>query len=163
MKKTMLALCFMAMALTTAANELQNTNSEKTADVKVTATVVQPLKIETKEVKFGKVAQGSTGNTPIDAGYIKIEGQANEKVRVQFADAANEKWKENINDIKVELSKGAEETKLTYLPNLDPELVQPLALENGEKVLGLSGTLEVPENATPGQYEGTLNVKVWYE
>ena len=163
MKKTMLAICFMAMALTTAANELQNTNSEKTADVKVTATVVQPLKIETKEVKFGKVAQNSKENTPIDAGYIKIEGQANERVIVQFADGIKEEWKSDIKQVRVNLKSGNEPIMLTYSPELKPELSQPLALNDTEKKMDLIGKLDVPKDATPGDYEGTLKVKVRYE
>lgn len=159
MKKTMLALCFMAMALTTVANE----QSAVEGEVRVTAEVIQKLDVKTDPVNFGKVAQGSKNNTPIEKGKVTITGHENEKLKIQFASGTQKEWKDNLSQVKVELSKGAEETKLTYLPNLDPELVQPLALENGEKVLGLSGTLEVPENATPGQYEGTLNVKVWYE
>lgn len=163
MKKTMLAICFMAMALTTAANELQNTNSEKTADVKVTATVVQPLKIETKEVKFGKVAQGTDNNTPVDAGYIKIEGQANEKVIVQFTDGMKEEWKSNIREVKVSLKSGNEPTMLTYFPELRPELSQSLALNDNDNTMDLIGKLTVPQEAKPGDYEGTLKVKVRYE
>ncbi|WP_410207825.1 DUF4402 domain-containing protein [Fusobacterium sp.] len=159
MKKTMLVLCFMAMALTTVANE----QSAVEGEVRVTAEVIQKLDVKTDPVNFGKVAQGSKNNTPIEKGTVTITGHENEKLKIQFASGTQKEWKDNLSQVKVELSKGAEETKLTYLPNLDPELVQPLALENGKKVLGLSGTLEVPENATPGQYEGTLNVKVWYE
>ena len=163
MKKSMLAICFMAMALTTAANELQNTNSEKTAEVKVTATVVQPLKIETKEVKFGKVAQGTDDNKPVDAGYIKIEGQANEGVIVLFADGIKEEWQSDIKQVEVNLKSGNEPTMLTYSPELKPELHQPLALTDGANKMDLIGKLNVPKEAKPGNYEGTLKVKVRYE
>ena len=61
------------------------------------------------------------------------------------------------------LSFGQENEKLTYSPELDPELNQPLALENGQKTMGLTGKLDVPEAAKPGKYEGTLLVKVRYE
>ena len=163
MKKTMLAVCFMAMALTAVGAE--NTNSEQTAEVKVTATVVEPLVLTAKEVKFGKVAKGSKQNAPIENGEIVIKGQANEKVKIQFSDGMKEDWKNSINGVTVALKSktNTNSTTLTYSPELDPELSQPLALESGEKKMALRGNLVVPENAESGDYEGTLKVKVWYE
>ena len=159
MKKTMLAICFMAMALTTVANE----QSAVEGEVKVTAEVIQKLTINTKPVDFGKVAQGSKNNAPTQKGEIKITGHENEKLLIQFADGTEKVWKDKINDVKVVLSFGQENEKLTYSPELDPELNQPLALENGQKTMGLTGKLDVPEAAKPGKYEGTLLVKVRYE
>ena len=121
------------------------------------------LKIETKEVKFGKVAQGTDNNTPVDAGYIKIEGQANEKVIVQFTDGMKEEWKSNIREVKVSLKSGNEPTMLTYFPELRPELSQSLALNDNDNTMDLIGKLTVPQEAKPGDYEGTLKVKVRYE
>lgn len=163
MKKTMLAVCFMAMALTAVGAE--NTNSEQTAEVKVTATVVEPLELTTKEVKFGKVAKGSEKNAPIENGEIVIKGQASEKVKIQFADGMTEDWKDTISGLTVALKSktNSNSTTLTYSPELDPKLSQPLALESGEKKMTLKGNLLVPENAESGDYEGTLKVKVWYE
>lgn len=163
MKKTMLAVCFMAMALTAVGAE--NTNSEQTAEVKVTATVVEPLVLTAKEVKFGKVAKGSNKNTPIENGEIVIKGQADENVKIQFSDGMTEDWKNAIREVTVVLKSktNSNSTTLTYNPELDPELGQPLALESGEKKMALRGNLVVPENAESGDYEGTLKVKVWYE
>ena len=163
MKKTMLAVCFMVMTLTAVGAE--NTNSEQTAEVKVTATVVEPLVLTAKEVKFGKVAKGSKQNAPIENGEIVIKGQADEKVKIQFSDGMTENWKDTIREVTVALKSktNSNSTTLTYSPELDPELGQPLALESGEKKIALRGNLVVPENAESGDYEGTLKVKVWYE
>lgn len=163
MKKTMLAVCFMAMALTAVGAE--NINSEQTAEVKVTATVVEPLELTAKEVKFGKVAKGSEKNAPIENGEIVIKGQADEKVKIQFSDGMKEDWKNTIREVTVALKSktNTNSTTLTYSPELDPELSQPLALESGEKKMTLRGNLVVPKDAESGDYEGKLKVKVWYE
>ena len=160
MKKTMLAICFMAMALTTVANE-QSAVEDK---VQVTAEVIQKLEITTTAVNFGKVAQGSQNNAPVKKGSITVTGHQNEKLQIRFADAAdNQNWKEDLKELEVKLSCGENGEKLTYKPAFDPEENQPLALKDGTKFMQLGGTLNVPEDAEAGKYEGTMLVKVWYE
>lgn len=53
-------------------------------NIDVSIEVMAPLKVETDEVKFGKVAQGATRNNPVAPGKIKIKGAVGEVVKVEL-------------------------------------------------------------------------------
>lgn len=162
MKKTMLVLCFASMALTVMAAD--SINTEKTAEVKVTAEVVKPLSIQAEPVDFGRVISGTEVDKPVTEGKISITCDTKQKVLVQFSDGKVENWKNNISDVQVKLmaEDGNSNEELTYMPAVDPEPTEEI-FHTGTVEMKLLGKLTVPAEAESGKYTGTLKVKVKYE
>lgn len=134
-------------------------NTER--DLKVEATVVADLKVETEDVEFGKVAANMKGLAPKKNGSIKIEGVEGATVQVSLFDEKNQEINQNtvVDLMPTDIADRLRGYKLYYRPEFATITKK---LENESEVIPLSGTLEVPPLVTAGDYSATLTTKVSY-
>lgn len=159
MKKSLLAFCFVTMTFGAFAGEISNVSSS--GEVQVTASVIKKLDVETENIEFGKVVQGSSDNKPHKTGKVKINGESKEKIIVKFASNNDGNWTENASDLKVKLTnKENSGSELIYVPSI---VTSGKNLSDGEATIELGGKLTVPEEAVVGNYTGILKVKVCYD
>lgn len=161
MKKLMIVGGVLALSILAYGEDLKEPQQE--AEVKITAEVVQPLELSTKEVKFGKVGIGTKGNTPKQKGEILIKGEKDAKIKVQFKDNTSNTYVDNSENLQVALKKEGASTTLQFKPVFDPKSIADTIASNGENKIAVTGSLDVPTNTTAGEYSGSFSVKVWYE
>lgn len=132
------------------------------AAVVVTAEVVTPLKLETKDVAFGKVSQGTDDNIPKTNGEIKITGESNSKIKIQFKDSDGGTYKDYTSwDKNVKLKNGS--NTLTYQAIINDGNVPTTISSSGTDTFVVKGKLNVPSSQAKGTYRGTFDVQVNYE
>lgn len=134
-------------------------NTER--DLKVEATVVADLKVETENVEFGKVAANMKGLAPKKNGSIKIKGVEGATVQVSLFDEKNQEINQNtvVDLMPADIADKVRGYRLYYRPKFATVTKE---LKGGSEVIPLSGTLEVPSPVTAGDYSATLTTKVSY-
>ena len=145
-------------------------------DLKVTAQIIKPLSITTKEVNFGIITVGqkeiSTEGTSGD-GKIEVKGEANSNVRFQLDGLHNAgkrsssiilKTNDSANTLSANLT-GVNSSSSESSTNLAELFDKQHALnENGSIAFIIHGTIyDVPEGTASGLYTGTVKITAEYD
>lgn len=165
MKKLLLLSSILAISTT-----IFGTGMSSSDDLKVTAQIIKPLSITTKEVNFGIITVGqkniSTEGTSGD-GKIEVNGEANSNVRFQL-DGLNSsiilKTNDSANTLSANL-KGVNSSSSESSTNLAELFDRQYTLnENGSIAFIIHGTIpDVPEGTASGLYTGTVKITAEYD
>ena len=165
MKKLLLLSSILAISTT-----IFGTGMSSSDDLKVTAQIIKPLSITTKEVNFGIITVGqkniSTEGTSGD-GKIEVNGEANSNVRFQL-DGLNSsiilKTNDSANTLSANL-KGVNSSSSESSTNLAELFDRQYTLnENGSIAFIIHGTIpDVPESTASGLYTGTVKITAEYD
>ncbi|MGL4999847.1 MAG: DUF4402 domain-containing protein [Cetobacterium sp.] len=141
MKKLLMLL---SLTLAVSAFGAPQGNSEQSATMNISATVIKPLTIEKiTDMEFGSIIQGSKANAT--SGY-SIKGEAGQSIAITI-------------DSSVLLTH--ETTKSSIIVGIRTS--PPHSLDkNGNATLSVDGFLETTSNQEIGKYNGTLVAKVQY-
>lgn len=171
MKKLLLLSSILAISTT-----IFGTGMSSSDDLKVTAQIIKPLSITTKEVNFGIITVGqkniSTEGTSGD-GKIEVNGEANSNVRFQLDGLHNAgkrsssiilKTNDSANTLSANL-KGVNSSSSESSTNLAELFDRQHALnENGSIAFIIHGTIpDVPEGTASGLYTGTVKITAEYD
>ncbi|WP_195483542.1 hypothetical protein [Fusobacterium varium] len=152
------------------------TGMSSSDDLKVTAQIIKPLSITTKEVNFGIITVGqkeiSTEGTSGD-GKIEVKGEANSNVRFQLDGLHNAgkrsssiilKTNDSANTLSANLT-GVNSSSSESSTNLAELFDKQHALnENGSIAFIIHGTIyDVPEGTASGLYTGTVKITAEYD
>ena len=170
MKKLLLLSSILAISTT-----IFGTGMSSSDDLKVTAQIIKPLSITTKEVNFGIITVGqkeiSTEGTSGD-GKIEVKGEANSNVRFQLDGLHNAgkrsssiilKTNDSANTLSANLT-GVNSSSSESSTNLAELFDKQHALnENGSIAFIIHGTIyDVPEGTASGLYTGTVKITAEY-
>lgn len=171
MKKLLLLSSILAISTT-----IFGTGMSSSDDLKVTAQIIKPLSITTKEVNFGIITVGqkniSTEGTSGD-GKIEVNGEANSNVRFQLDGLHNAgktsssiilKTNDSANTLSANLTgvNSSSSESSTNLANLFDR--QHALNENGSIAFIIHGTIpDVPESTASGLYTGTVKITAEYD
>lgn len=163
MKKVLMGiLCLSVVALGYDNTSPSNVPVPETL-VKVTAQVVEPLKIETNNVDFGVVGKGTSGNVPKTNGEIKISGDATSKVEINFSvDNNNHYATYPTSGLTVTLNATAASATMPVDIKVNNGTAIPTTITGGSITMPVTGTLNVPAGQSTGTYEGKFYVNVKY-
>ncbi|HBJ77512.1 DUF4402 domain-containing protein [Fusobacterium sp.] len=165
MKKLLLLSSILAISTTIFGTEMSSSD-----DLKVTAQIIKPLSITTKEVNFGIITVGqkniSTEGTSGD-GKIEVNGEANSNVRFQLDGLSSSiilKTNDSANTLSANL-KGVNSSSSESSTNLAELFDRQHALnENGSIAFIIHGTIpDVPEGTASGLYTGTVKITAKYD
>lgn len=175
MKKLLLLSSILAISTT-----IFGTGMSSSDDLKVTAQIIKPLSITTKEVNFGIITVGqqniSTEGTSGD-GKIEVKGEANSNVRFQLDGLHNAgkrsssiilKTNNSTNTLSANLT-GANLTGVNSSSESSTDLAnlfdrQHALNENGSIAFIIHGTIpDVPEGTASGLYTGTVKITAEYD
>lgn len=165
MKKLLLLSSILAISTT-----IFGTGMSSSDDLKVTAQIIKPLSITTKEVNFGIITVGqkniSTEGTSGD-GKIEVNGEANSNVRFQLDGLSSSiilKTNDSANTLSANL-KGVNSSSSESSTNLAELFDRRHALnENGSIAFIIHGTIpDVPEGTASGLYTGTVKITAEYD
>lgn len=166
MKKLLLLSSILAISTT-----IFGTGMSSSDDLKVTAQIIKPLSITTKEVNFGIITVGqkniSTEGTSGD-GKIEVNGEANSNVRFQL-DGLNSsiilKTNDSANTLSANLKGVNSSSSSESSTNLAELFDRQHALnENGSIAFIIHGTIpDVPEGTASGLYTGTVKITAEYD
>lgn len=171
MKKLLLLSSILAISTT-----IFGTGMSSSDDLKVTAQIIKPLNITTKEVNFGIITVGqkeiSTEGTSGD-GKIEVKGEANSNVRFQLDGLHNAgkrsssiilKTNDSANTLSANLT-GVNSSSSESSTNLAELFDKQHALnENGSIAFIIHGTIyDVPEGTASGLYTGTVKITAEYD
>ncbi|MEH1741273.1 MULTISPECIES: hypothetical protein [Fusobacterium] len=171
MKKLLLLSSILAISTT-----IFGTGMSSSDDLKVTAQIIKPLSITTKEVNFGIITVGqkeiSTEGTSGD-GKIEVKGEANSNVRFQLDGLHNAgkrsssiilKTNDSANTLSANLT-GVNSSSSESSTNLAELFDKQHALnENGSIAFIIHGTIyDVPEGTASGLYTGTVKITAEYD
>lgn len=171
MKKLLLLSSILAISTT-----IFGTGMSSSDDLKVTAQIIKPLSITTKEVNFGIITVGqkniSTEGTSGD-GKIEVNGEANSNVRFQLDGLHNAgktsssiilKTNDSANTLSANLT-GVNSSSSESSTNLAELFDRQHALnENGSIAFIIHGTIpDVPEGTASGLYTGTVKITAKYD
>ena len=171
MKKLLLLSSILAISTT-----IFGTGMSSSDDLKVTAQIIKPLSITTKEVNFGIITVGqkeiSTEGTSGD-GKIEVKGEANSNVRFQLDGLHNAgkrsssiilKTNDSANTLSANLT-GVNSSSSESSTNLAELFDKQHALnENGSIAFIIHGTIpDVPEGTASGLYTGTVKITAKYD
>lgn len=165
MKKLLLLSSILAISTT-----IFGTGMSSSDDLKVTAQIIKPLSITTKEVNFGIITVGqkniSTEGTSGD-GKIEVNGEANSNVRFQLDGLSSSiilKTNDSANTLSANL-KGVNSSSSESSTNLAELFDKQHALnENGSIAFIIHGTIyDVPEGTASGLYTGTVKITAEYD
>ncbi|WP_278539498.1 DUF4402 domain-containing protein [Fusobacterium varium] len=152
------------------------TGMSSSDDLKVTAQIIKPLSITTKEVNFGIITVGqqniSTEGTSGD-GEITVTGEPYSNVRFQLDGLHNAgktsssiilKTNDSTNTLSANL-KGVNSSSSESSTNLANLFDRQHALnENGSIAFIIHGTIyDVPEGTASGLYTGTVKITAEYD
>lgn len=156
MIKKLILLC--AMSTCALANAI-----EATGNLQIKAEVVTPLKLTTEPLDFGIVAQGGT-KTASETGSVKIEGQAGRTVSLSFVSNGVDN---NLFADDISLTHVSDESQtIIYKPNvtLDGSKLNSstISLNDGSAELKVGGTVTVSSDASLGEYNTDVVVRVAY-
>ena len=170
MKKLLLAgMLLLSTMLIGAESAKGNEKIEGTVNVK--AKVIKFLKITTSDVDFGIIVPGETKKEE-KSGEIKLEGSG--YVHIQIKDSTGEwvghkelfKKKEYTVKLTEETSKSVMESKLTLTGKdfLDHSWINDGYFfgNNEVRTFTVSGELTAGPNQEPGNYNGVLQVRAFY-
>lgn len=166
MKKLLLLSSILAISTT-----IFGTGMSSSDDLKVTAQIIKPLSITTKEVNFGIITVGqkniSTEGTSGD-GKIEVNGEANSNVRFQLDGLSSSiilKTNDSTNTLSANLkgvNSSSSSESSTNLANLFDR--QHALNENGSIAFIIHGTIpDVPEGTASGLYTGTVKITAEYD
>lgn len=165
MKKLLLLSSILAISTT-----IFGTGMSSSDDLKVTAQIIKPLSITTKEVNFGIITVGqkeiSTEGTSGD-GKIEVNGEANSNVRFQLDGLSSSiilKTNDSANTLSANLT-GVNSSSSESSTNLAELFDRQHALnENGSIAFIIHGTIpDVPEGTASGLYTGTVKITAEYD
>lgn len=171
MKKLLLLSSILAISTT-----IFGTGMSSSDDLKVTAQIIKPLSITTKEVNFGIITVGqkniSTEGTSGD-GEITVTGEPYSNVRFQLDGLHNAgktsssiilKTNDSTNTLSANL-KGVNSSSSESSTNLANLFDRQHALnENGSIAFIIHGTIpDVPEGTASGLYTGTVKITAEYD
>lgn len=171
MKKLLLLSSILAISTT-----IFGTGMSSSDDLKVTAQIIKPLSITTKEVNFGIITVGqkniSTEDTSGD-GEITVTGEPYSNVRFQLDGLHNAgktsssiilKTNDSTNTLSANL-KGVNSSSSESSTNLANLFDRQHALnENGSIAFIIHGTIyDVPEGTASGLYTGTVKITAEYD
>lgn len=134
------------------------------ANMKISLTLVHPLKVSCSDMNFGTVVAGSKGNQSF--GYVNIKGRGYTSVAIKLESPT--RTRSGINLIGPTGSKPMEvllnsSTAYATKNNIYELENSPLTLPwNGDLRMKIVGVLNVPEDQKAGVYRGTLTFKVRY-
>lgn len=171
MKKLLLLSSILAISTT-----IFGTGMSSSDDLKVTAQIIKPLSITTKEVNFGIITVGqkeiSTEGTSGD-GKIEVKGEANSNVRFQLDGLHNAGKRSSSIILKTNDSANTLSANLTGVNSSSSESSTNLAElfdrqytlnENGSIAFIIHGTIpDVPESTASGLYTGTVKITAEYD
>lgn len=167
MKKLLLLSSILAISTT-----IFGAGMSSSDDLKVTAQIIKPLSITTKEVNFGIITVGqkniSTEGTSGD-GKIEVNGEANSNVRFQLDGLSSSiilKTNDSANTLSANLkgvnSSSSSSESSTNLAELFDR--QHALNENGSIAFIIHGTIpDVPEGTASGLYTGTVKITAKYD
>lgn len=170
MKKLLLLSSILAISTT-----IFGTGMSSSDDLKVTAQIIKPLSITTKEVNFGIITVGqkniSTEGTSGD-GEITVTGEPYSNVRFQLDGLHNAgktsssiilKTNDSANTLSANLTGvNSSSESSTNLANLFDR--QHALNENGSIAFIIHGTIpDVPEGTASGLYTGTVKITAEYD
>ena len=171
MKKLLLLSSILAISTT-----IFGTGMSSSDDLKVTAQIIKPLSITTKEVNFGIITVGqkeiSTEGTSGD-GKVEVKGEANSNVRFQLDGLHNAgkrsssiilKTNDSANTLSANLT-GVNSSSSESSTNLAELFDKQHALnENGSIAFIIHGTIyDVPEGTASGLYTWTVKITAEYD
>ncbi|RHG32929.1 hypothetical protein DW261_13225 [Fusobacterium varium] len=166
MKKLLLLSSILAISTT-----IFGTGMSSSDDLKVTAQIIKPLSITTKEVNFGIITVGqkniSTEGTSGD-GKIEVNGEANSNVRFQLDGLSSSiilKTNDSANTLSANLKGVNSSSSSESSTNLAELFDRQHALnENGSIAFIIHGTIpDVPEGTASGLYTGTVKITAKYD
>ncbi|MCF2674030.1 DUF4402 domain-containing protein [Fusobacterium varium] len=166
MKKLLLLSSILAISTT-----IFGTGMSSSDDLKVTAQIIKPLSITTKEVNFGIITVGqkeiSTEGTSGD-GKIEVKGEANSNVRFQLDGLSSSiilKTNDSANTLSANLKGVNSSSSSESSTNLAELFDRQHALnENGSIAFIIHGTIpDVPESTASGLYTGTVKITAEYD
>ncbi|WP_270852248.1 DUF4402 domain-containing protein [Fusobacterium varium] len=166
MKKLLLLSSILAISTTIFGTEMSSSD-----DLKVTAQIIKPLSITTKEVNFGIITVGqkniSTEGTSGD-GKIEVNGEANSNVRFQLDGLSSSiilKTNDSANTLSANLKGVNSSSSSESSTNLAELFDRQHALnENGSIAFIIHGTIpDVPEGTASGLYTGTVKITAKYD
>lgn len=164
MKKLLLLSSILAISTT-----IFGTGMSSSDDLKVTAQIIKPLSITTKEVNFGIITVGqkniSTEGTSGD-GKIEVNGEANSNVRFQLDGLSSSiilKTNDSANTLSANL-KGVNSSSDSSTDLAELFDKQYTLNENGSIAFIIHGTIpDVPEGTASGLYTGTVKITAEYD
>ncbi|AVQ31095.1 DUF4402 domain-containing protein [Fusobacterium varium] len=166
MKKLLLLSSILAISTT-----IFGAGMSSSDDLKVTAQIIKPLSITTKEVNFGIITVGqkniSTEGTSGD-GKIEVNGEANSNVRFQLDGLSSSiilKTNDSANTLSANLKGVNSSSSSESSTNLAELFDRQHALnENGSIAFIIHGTIpDVPEGTASGLYTGTVKITAKYD
>ena len=172
MKKLLLLSSILAISTT-----IFGTGMSSSDDLKVTAQIIKPLSITTKEVNFGIITVGqkniSTEGTSGD-GEITVTGEPYSNVRFQLDGLHNAgktsssiilKTNDSANTLSANLKGVNSSSSSESSTNLAELFDRQHALnENGSIAFIIHGTIpDVPESTASGLYTGTVKITAKYD
>ncbi|WP_279119692.1 DUF4402 domain-containing protein [Fusobacterium varium] len=171
MKKLLLLSSILAISTT-----IFGTGMSSSDDLKVTAQIIKPLSITTKEVNFGIITVGqkniSTEGTSGD-GEITVTGEPYSNVRFQLDGLHNAGKRSSSIILKTNDSANTLSANLTGVNSSSSESSTNLANlfdrqhalnENGSIAFIIHGTIpDVPESTASGLYTGTVKITAEYD
>ncbi|MBC2850818.1 DUF4402 domain-containing protein [Cetobacterium sp. 8H] len=147
--KKLITLLSLTMAMT--AFGAPQGNTEKTGDMKITATVITPLTVVAQPMQFNKIIKGTT--TPVTAtatANFSITGEQGETVTVTIPNTVTLINKaNNQNQLAVAISGTTGEPTA-------------MNLETSTISIPVTGTITTNSSTATGEYEGNLTARVTY-
>lgn len=145
--KKLIALLSLTMAMT--AFGAPQGDVEKTSDMRITATVITPLRVEAEAMKFNKVIKGA--NATAQAKFT-ITGEQGENIIVTIPNTATlTNTQDDTKTLNVTIAGGTDGQPT--IMNLDDSKIE----------LSMDGTIRTGEGTATGVYEGFLTAKVQYQ
>ncbi len=171
MKKLLLLSSILAISTT-----IFGTGMSSSDDLKVTAQIIKPLSITTKEVNFGIITVGQQNiSTEGTSGYgeITVTGEPYSNVRFQLDGLHNAGKRSSSIILKTNDSTNTLSANLTGVNSSSSESSTNLANlfdrqhalnENGSIAFIIHGTIpDVPEGTASGLYTGTVKITAEYD
>lgn len=172
MKKLLLLSSILAISTT-----IFGTGMSSSDDLKVTAQIIKPLSITTKEVNFGIITVGQQNiSTEGTSGYgeITVTGEPYSNVRFQLDGLHNAgkrsssiilKTNDSANTLSANLKGVNSSSSSESSTNLAELFDRQHALnENGSIAFIIHGTIpDVPEGTASGLYTGTVKITAEYD
>lgn len=119
-------------------------NTEKTSDMTVTATVIQPLTVIATDMEFGQIIQGN--KTSATSKY-DITGEKGQAITIEIPTS-----------VELTSTNGEKMTATIEYRNLPTSIGI-----NGASTAAVDGHLDVSSDQAVGNYSGTLTARVQYQ
>ncbi|MGL5989379.1 DUF4402 domain-containing protein [Cetobacterium sp.] len=144
MKKLLMLL---SLTLAVSAFGAPQGDSQQSADMKITARVIDPLTVVAEPMQFGDIIKGTTANA--DSTFT-IKGEPSQGITLTI-DGINELSNANGDKLAIVLKGFVNGTVKTTLAN------------DGNLVKKIEGSLTPDLNTVSGEYSGTLTARVQYQ